>query len=105
MFQDEYSRTRNCSLLLLSSENTCKICDKENIKFEIEVKPAYLNVPVKFTSPERTKLTLQQKRLQCKQLEEQVPAMKKALDTEGQRISPELSNCFLNLMTQNFHLL
>ena len=57
----------------------CKICEKENIKFKTEVnckktslvKPAHLNVPAKFTSPERITLTLQQKKLQCKQLEEQ----------------------------------
>ena len=98
VFQDEYFRTRNYSLLLLSPENNCKICDKENIKFKTEVnsrkvflaKPAQLNAPVKFTSPERIKLTLQQKRLQCKQLEEQIRAMKKALDTESQIISPEI---------------
>ena len=68
VFQDEYFRTRNCSLLLISPENTCKNCDKENIKFKTEVnykkaslaKPADLNAPVNFTSPERTKLSLQQ---------------------------------------------
>ena len=72
--QDKYFRTRNCSLLLLSQESTCKICDKENIKFKTDVnskeaspsKPAHLIAPVKFTSPERMKLTLQQKRLKCK---------------------------------------
>ena len=60
-------------------------------------KPAHLNASVKVTSPERTKLTLQQKRLQCKQLEKQISAMKKSLDTEGQKISPELSNDFQKL--------
>ena len=56
---------------MLSPEHTCKMCDKENIKFKTEVnfkkasvaKPAHLNAPVKFASPERIKLTLQQKRL------------------------------------------
>ena len=79
-FQDEYFRTRNCILLLLSPENTSKICEQEKIKFKTELnckkaslaRPAHLNAPVKFTSPERIKLTLQQKRLQCKQLEEQI---------------------------------
>ena len=57
VFQDEYFRTRNCNLLL-SLENTCKICDKENIKFKTVVnskksslaKPVHLNAPVKFAS-------------------------------------------------------
>ena len=62
---------------MLSPEHTCKICDKENNKFKTEVnfkkasvaKPAHLNVPLKFASPERIKLTLQQKRLEFNQLE------------------------------------
>ena len=37
VFQDEYFRTRNSSLLLLSLENTCTICDKENMKFKTDV--------------------------------------------------------------------
>ena len=67
VFQDKYFRTKNCSLSLLSPENTYKICDKKNIKFKTEVnsnkvslaKPAHLNAPVKLTSPEKIKLTLQ----------------------------------------------
>ena len=73
VFQDEYFRRSSCSLLLLSLENSCQICEKENIKFKKKVnskkaslaKPANLNGPVKFTSPGRIRLTLQQKRLQC----------------------------------------
>ena len=68
-FQDEYFRTRNCILLLLSPENTSKICEQEKIKFKTEVnckkaslaKLAHLNAPVKFISPERVKLTLRLK--------------------------------------------
>ena len=47
------------------------------------------------------KLTLQQKRLQCKQLEEEISAMEKSLETEGQRISPELSNNFRKLFSKS----
>ena len=36
LFQDEYFRTKNCSLLLISPENNCKICEKENIDFKKE---------------------------------------------------------------------
>ena len=58
VFQDEYFRTGNCTLLLLLLENTCKICDKENIKFKTKVnstkaflaKTAHLNASVKLTS-------------------------------------------------------
>ena len=107
MFQGEYFLTRNCSLLFISPENTCKICEKVKFKTEVNskkaslAKPAHLNAPVKFTSPKRIKLTLQQKRLQCKQLEQQISAMKKALDNEGQRISPERSNDFHKLFSES----
>ena len=82
VFQDEYFKRRNCGLLLLSPENNCKIFDEANIKFKTEVnfkkafleKPAHLNAPVEFTSPEIIKLTLQQRRLQCKQLVKQISA-------------------------------
>ena len=58
VFQDEYFRTGNWTLLLLSLENTCKICDKENIKFKTKVNStkaslattAHLNASVKLTS-------------------------------------------------------
>ena len=84
VFQDEYFKRRNCGLLLLSPENTCKIFDEANIKFKTEVnfkkafleKPAHLNSLVEFTSPEIIKLTLQQRRLQCKQLVKQISAVK-----------------------------
>ena len=62
MFQDEYFRTANCSLLL-SVENSCKICDKENIKFKTKVnfkkalaKPVYLNAPVNLHHKEKQKM-------------------------------------------------
>ena len=72
VFQDEYFRTRNCSWKpvlrwifqnkdKLSPENTCKICDKENLKFNTEVhskkassiKPAHLNASAKFTERDK----------------------------------------------------
>ena len=63
MFQDEYFRTGNCSLLL-SVENSFKICDKENIKFKTKVnfkkaslaKPVHLNAPVNLHHKEKQKM-------------------------------------------------
>ena len=65
------------------------------------IKPSHLNAPVKFTSLETIKLTLQQKRLQSKQLKEQISVMKKSLDTGSQRISPQLSNNFQELFLES----
>ena len=99
--QDECFRSRSCALLL-SSDNPCKSCHKDNIKFNKEINyeksvltaPAKLNAPIKFTSPDRIKLTLQHKRLECKQLEEQISNMKKALDNDSHIVSPKLSTDF-----------
>ena len=114
--QDEYFRSKPC-VLLLSSDNPCKSCQEENIKFNKEITyknsvlsvPAKLYVPIKFTSPDRIKLTLQHKSLKCKQLEEQISIMKKALDSDSHIVSPELSTDFQKLFSQSsekmYHLL
>ena len=62
-------------------------------------KPAKLNAPVKFTSPDRLKLTLQQQRLECKQLEEQLENMRKTLEKESEVINPELNNDLVTLFS------
>lgn len=36
VFHDKYFKTRDYSLLLLSPENCCKICDKGNMRFKME---------------------------------------------------------------------
>ena len=90
-------------------DNPCESCHEENIKFNKEINykksvltaPAKLNAPIKFTSPDRIKLTLQLKRLECKQLEEQISNMKKALDNDSYIVSPELSTDFQKLLSQS----
>ena len=106
--QDEYFRSKSCALFL-SSDNPCKGSHEENIKFSKEINykkpvlttPAKLNAPIKFASSDRIKLTLQHKRLECKQLEEQIYNMKKALDNDTHIVSPELSNDFQKLFSQS----
>ena len=64
--------------------------------------PAKSNTLIKFTSLDRIKLTLQRKRLECKQLEEEISNMKKALDNDDSHtVSPELSTDFLKLFSQS----
>ena len=62
--------------------------------------PAKLNAPVKFTSPDRIKLTLQQKMLECKPLEREISNMKKALDSDSKKVSSELFPDFQKLFSQ-----
>ena len=93
----------------MPSDNPCKSCHEQNIKFNKQINykksvlttPAKLNASTKFTSPDRVKLTLQHKRLECKQLEEQISNMKKALDNDSHIVSPELSTDFQKLFSQS----
>ena len=59
--------------------------------------PAKLNAPVRFTSPDKNKLTLQQKRSKCKQLEREIFNMRKALDSDSKKVSSKLSSAFQKL--------
>ena len=68
-----------------------------NLKKAVLTAPATLNVPVRFTSPDKSKLTLQQKRSKCKQLEREIFNMRKALDSESKRVSSKLSSAFQKL--------
>ena len=61
--------------------------------------PAKLNAPVKFTSPERLKLTMQQQRLQCKQLQQQIEDIKTSLEKHGRQVSPDLDKDFTTLFS------
>ena len=57
-------------------------------------------MPVRFTLSDRIKLTLQQKSLECKQLERQISNMRKALDSDSKKVSSELSSDFQELFWQ-----
>ena len=72
-----------------------------NYKESVSMARAKLDAPVKFTYLDRIKLTLQHKRLKCKQLEEQIFIMKKALDNDNLIVSPELSTNFQKLFSQS----
>ena len=76
-----------------------KIESKVNFKKAILTAPAKLNAPVKVTSRNRIKLTLQQKQLECKQLEREISNMRKALDSDSKNVSPELSSDFQKLFS------
>ena len=99
--EDIFYRSSNCPLLLPSlSRSCCSSCHSSVLKFQNESKqniatqnkPAHLNAPVKFTSPERIKLTLQGHRLKCKQLEKELFVMRDALEKQSTVVSQELSN-------------
>ena len=97
LHQDEFYRSNTCDILVPenSSCKDCKLClqkfkneiNRKNVKLN---QPAKLNAPIKFTSPERVKLTLQDHRLKCKQLEQELVNMRTALENESESVSSEL---------------
>ena len=104
--QEEYLRAKYCSLLVLDGK-PCSACGLCNMKLVYETnrktkhlnESAKLNAPVKFTSPERLKLTMQHQRLQCKQLQQQIEDMNTSLEKHSRQVSPELDKDFTTLFS------
>ena len=80
---DEYNRAPVCHILV-NDHDPCSSCSKFNKKCSYDTnrnqtkltEPAKLNDPIKNTRPERLKITIQNHRLQCKQLEVEINEMK-----------------------------
>ena len=99
--QDEYFRSNNCRILLLSNDDmdTCadccscvqKVFAEQKNKLSVLNKPAKLNDPIKFTSPNRIKLTLQNNRLKCKQLEQELSNMRSAIEKHSETVRSQIS--------------
>ena len=73
----EFSRAAKC--LVLCKKEKCNVCHEKELQHKRQERkqtqkqnePAKLNAPISLTSPERVKLTLQQYRLENKQLNQQ----------------------------------
>eukprot|EP00795_Rhopilema_esculentum_P015307 gene15307-6524_t len=92
-----YNRPKDCFILNESSDQ-CKICstverkltkvlDKKTTKLCI---PAKAKAPVSITHPSRLKLTLQQHRLKCSQLQKQIDEMRLSIESSSLSIDSEL---------------
>ena len=67
---------------------------QNNRKPTILNQPAKLNAPIKFTSPERIKLTLQDHRLKCKQLEDELSKTRAAIEKHSETVDTQLNQDF-----------
>ena len=68
-------------------------------KLETLQQPAKLNAPISLTSPERLKLTIQNYRLENKELQAQVEKLKNSLDKSAVLVSDELSSDLKSIMS------
>ena len=93
--------------MLVNDPNPCSSCSKFNKKYICVTnrnqtkltEPAKLNAPIKNTRPERSKLTIQNHRLQCKQLEVEISKMKASLEMDSQPVDSELCKDFITLFS------
>ena len=105
--QTEIVRSMHCSLLA-SSQTSCSSCASycKKIIYEHNRKdyrlnqPAKLNALIKFTSPERLKLTIQQHRLECKQLKERIDEMQRSITEKCQPVDSELGKDFVKIFSE-----
>eukprot|EP00795_Rhopilema_esculentum_P002186 gene2187-17777_t len=78
----EYWRSILCSIIspgeqcLPCAQQAAKANKPHEIRAKNLAKPAHPNAPVSKTAPERIKLTLQEQRLRCAELERQIEEMK-----------------------------
>ena len=110
-----FFRSNNCDILVDSEDLSpngvqcieCIDCElKKQKRSEISMKnvnkPASLKAPISVTNINRVKLTLQQQRLKCSQLEKKIEEMKKALEnTKCPIVDGELSSDFVSIFNKN----
>ena len=103
----EYWRDMKC--LVLSPGTRCASCMQHlkvsskrlGVKKKNPEKPAHLNAPISKTAPERIKLTLQQQRLHCANLEAQLADMRHELQRSSVKIDHQLSNDLTEIMSSS----
>ena len=95
----DYWRTKGCDLMNRGeAENACQACADYLVCFEKSTKakemviPAHAKAPVSKTDPVRIKLTLQEQRLKCAQLEQELTEMRTEILKSNIEVDHQLSN-------------
>ena len=83
-----------CLEYLVSSRKTIKAKERRLSK------PANVKAPVSKTDPERIKLTLQEQRLKCAELEQELNEMQAAIVKTNIEVNHELSNDFTKILNE-----
>ena len=101
----DYKRSKDC--LVLHSDNQCESCESinkaylrsQNVASQKLSQPAKLFAPISQTSATRIKLTLQNQRLRCSQLESEIEKMRNELANSSVEIDHEMSNDFVKILS------
>ena len=100
----EHRRSLSCALLI--TVNKCSSCCKKDTyanasrvaKDKRMSVPAKLKAPISGTSTNRIKLTLNQHRLRCAQLQDRITEMENELEKSSVEIDKELSSDFFDIL-------
>lgn len=101
----DYNRSKDC--LVLTTGNQCAYCKSVGQSFckfqkltnQKLTQPAKLFAPISQTSPARIKLTIQNQRLKCSQLERELEEMKNELASSNVQIDHKMSNDFVKILS------
>ena len=100
-------RGKNCSILCNEEQSTCSACQEfdskegraTKAKERKLAKPAHIKAPISKTHPDRVKLTLQNQRLRCAELERQLEEMKIEIQKNSVEVGHDLSNDFTSIFS------
>nr|XP_047126023.1 uncharacterized protein LOC124807751 [Hydra vulgaris] len=112
-FETKFNRSTLC-LLLIKSGNICNECKTLELshnnkhlkavkrKAETITKPAQLNAPISFTSPDRIKLTLQNYRSENAFLKQEIKIMQEEIQKNSFQVTSDLDDDMKSLMSNAF---
>ena len=113
-----FVRSKRCDVLISLQPQACETdqlliqCDNcidqdiianrnEKVTAKRHDQPAKPKAPVSATSSHRIKLTLQQQRLKCNQLEQELQKIKEMLQMSNLQVDKTLNNDFINILNAN----
>ena len=113
-YQDEYTRSINCSILIQKSDaqlteccSQCKSHSMQEIKINNRKKkvlatPASLKAPISLTSPERILLTLRKQRAENEELHKEIVELKEELHHSALPVTKHLHDDLQNIIHELF---
>ena len=107
LLQSKWYRSPSCKILIESSLNKCNNCSVAETKESLSLKrkrdnltsPAKLKAPISLTSPEKIKLTLQNYRLENKQLKSEIIQMQREIQGKSLTVNNDLEKDLVNIMS------
>ena len=107
LHQSKWYRSPSCTLLIPNVYEKCTKCANVEVKENKSLKrkrdnltsPARLTAPISLTSPERVKLTLQNYRLENKQLKDELVKMRDEIQSKSMSVDSNLSDDLIKIMS------